>query len=200
MAVEQNKVMMGVGTLYYALYGEAFPAKTGATITPGANWKDVGATKGGAVLETTTEYTPSEIDQALSPIGKNISAQRGQIKVTMAQSDIEKLMLAIPNSVSATTAAGAGQVGIKTMKVGPTTAHKVYSMIFVTKSPESPVNSSWWRMFSFWRVTAGGTVGLAYKKGEMTVVDVVFDVEEDTTKTADEALYRLDDMSALATS
>lgn len=198
MAVEYTKCMSGVGTLYVAPYGESFPAKTGATLTWAGNWKDIGATKGGVTIEVSTEFFELEADQSLGPIKREISKQTAKVKATMAQSDFDKLKISIPNSSTSTTAAGSGTVGYETLKVDSANSLNVYTLGFECKSPKSPTNTYWWEMWQIWRVTAGGAVSLAYKKGEQTVIDVEFTVEEDSTKTLGEKIFRVDAMNAAA--
>jgi len=195
MSIKQENIVAGIGTLYLAPYGEAYPATTGASLTWGANWKEVGATKGGVEIQITTEFFAIEIDQKNAPIGHEITKQSGKIVAVLAETDIARMTTAIANAKKTDTVGGPAQVALSTLEVGPATPHTVYSLGFETKAPGSPVNTSYWRMFKFWRVIAMGTLGLAYKKGEVTVMNVEFDVEEDSSKDADTSLFAVVDMT-----
>jgi len=196
MAIDQTKIHAGVGNLYYASYGTTFPTTLTSALT-WSGWSEIGATKGGLTIEIGTEYASHEVDQKNMPIGHDIVRQTGRIRVTLAETDVDRLRLVIPNAVKSLTAAGVGQVALSTLKVGPGTAHTVYSMGFETEAP-APVGSSYWRMFKFWRVIAAGTIGLAYRKGEITVCDVEFQIEEDTTQNADTSVFAMVDMTGPA--
>jgi hypothetical protein len=199
MSIDQTKIMSGIGKLFIAPYGEAFPAITGATLTWGGNWLDIGATKGGTQLEIGTEAFAIEVDQKLMPVGHELLRQTGRWVVPLAETDIDKIAIAITNSVKSTVAPGVGQVGLSKLGVGPDNPMKIWSLGFEVKAPGSPVNTYYWRMYKIYRAIAMGTVGFAYRRGEVTIMNVEFQLEEDATQGGTKSVCEIVDMTAPAT-
>jgi hypothetical protein len=61
--------------------------------------EDLGYTKGGVTVTYSTDSITKEVDQEDVPLGEIITKQSFEVKVPMAEYDLEKLANLIPNSV-----------------------------------------------------------------------------------------------------
>lgn len=189
MAVNQLNVISGVGTLYLAEYGEAFPSEAGDTLD-WTGWSDSGYTIDGCTLETSQEFFEVEVDQETAPIRHVLIKNEAKMLVGFAETDAAHLLFSIANSSVDT-----GTPGRTTLSVGGAD-FTVWSLGFETVAPGTPANDSWWRLVKVWRAIAAGTFSMAFKKGETTMVNVEFLLEADSTLPSTERLYQIVDRTA----
>lgn len=86
---------------------------------------DLGFTKGGVDVEVSTETFKTEVDQfGKTPISEVISARMLKVTVPMAETDLDRLFLVMPNS-KVVTAGGATATGTFTVATNPTDGHVI---------------------------------------------------------------------------
>jgi hypothetical protein len=191
--------MSGPGTLYIAEYGESYPATTGSSLTWGGTWSDVGYTVDGVTVEASNEFYAVEVDQEVAPIRHVLTKTGARVMVGMAETDANHLLWSIANTTLTLTPPAVGQVGLDKLGIGGA-EFTVWSLGFETVAPGSPVNTPYWRMIQVWRAIAGGAASLPFKKGATTLVNVEFFVQADSSKAATERIYKIIDMTAVASS
>lgn len=91
MPKDKAEVLVGVGMLYTAAVGSAFPAHFVAIVSP---WESVGYTEGGVSLEYAREVTEVMVDQELDPVKVLETARTLQVATVLAQVSAKNLQKA----------------------------------------------------------------------------------------------------------
>ena len=150
MATVVANVLVGTGTLYY--HTTAGTASVGVVT-------EFGYTEDGVTIEYTAETADIEVEEETFPIERVITKENVIITCNLA----ENLLANLENAMSGALTGGAGVVDLgggvmRTMAlrfygVGPGATHRT---VYIPYS--NPM----------------GTVGMAYKKGEKTMIPVAF--------------------------
>ncbi len=109
MATEPYEIMTGVGRLYIADVGTAFPA---VTATPGAGWRDLGLTQDGVTVTMEQEIEQIFVDQENGPVKEGRTQETMMIATALAEATLENLADILGQTVT-TVAPGAGTIGTK---------------------------------------------------------------------------------------
>jgi hypothetical protein len=202
MAQTATNIRSGPGALYYAANGTATPNLedvTGAVLTE-ANWTTatyslLPFTTQGVKIDFETKVFQHKVNEALAVVGGTVEEATGKFTVTLAEADVDAFTLALHAMTKTTVAAGADQAGLtKTVYDGTN------DVTFLTFGHLSTLNAKSF-LHMGWKVAANGGFSAAYKKGEMTVVDVVFDMYEDPAASpAEQRMYSIREYTAVPVS
>ena len=150
MANVVANVLVGTGTLYY----NTTPGTVSASVTT-----EFGFTEDGVTLEYTADVADIEVEEATFPINRVITKETFQVVCNLA----ENLLANLENAMAGALTGGAGIVdlgggAIRDMAirfVGKTTGGLTRTVYIPYAHPV-------------------GAVGMAYKKGEKTIIPVAF--------------------------
>ncbi len=134
---------------------------------------DVGALEGGVAVENTREYYDVKADPWIGIIAKKKIGEVMIVKCAMAESSLANLAIAFDYPAGAV-------VGSEFTFGGDSTV--TYRTLYI--NGEGPGGGT--RKFTLWKCVSVGSGGHSYKVGDKTVVEVEFQVLEDTTKAANE--------------
>lgn len=134
---------------------------------------DVGALDGGVAVENTREYADIKADPWIGIIAKKKTGEVMIVKCVMAESSLANLAIAFDYPVGAV-------VGSEFSFGGDITAN--YRTLYI--NGDGPGGGT--RKWTLWKCVSVGSGGHSYKKDEKTMIEVEFQVLEDTTKAANE--------------
>lgn len=186
-----DEILTGVGRLYIAAVGTAFPA---VNATPGASWTNLGETLDGVTV--TPDQTVNEFgtDQRTGKVKASRSEESLMIETKLAQSTLENLASVLGNTVT-DTPPGVGTIG--TRKVGLTRGFAVdeYALLFRGTSPYGAFNAQ----YEVPRGYFGGSQAMEFTKEGQVAIPVEFHALEDlSASTDDEKFGRLTAQDAAA--
>lgn len=164
MAVEPLNIIIGAGTMYLAATGTA-----DASMVDAAN--DVGGTSGGVELAYEPEYKDIEVDQEFAIIDKKKIREKATVKTQMSEATLNNILLAW--GLPAARLNG-GTLSFGESSVSSATARQMY---IVGKGPNGQD-----RTVKLWRVVAQGNASVAFKKDDITMLNVEFAVLSSATK------------------
>lgn len=164
MAVTSTNVIIGAGTMYVADVGTADANMFSAAY-------DVGGTSGGVEISYEPEYKDIEVDQEFAPIAKKKIREKMTVKTTMAESTLQNILLAwgLP-----ATRLSNGTLSFGESEVSDAVEKQVYIR---GKGPNGQN-----RTVKLWRCTPQGNATFAFKKDDVTFVNVEFMVLASSTK------------------
>lgn len=126
------EVLTGVGTLYIAAAGTAAPATV--ETTPAVAWTSLGETDGGVKVTKTQNIETFSTDQRTG----NVKAIRTEEGMTVETNLIEATLENLANVINGTvvdTAAGAGTIGTRALKLHAGATVTEYALLFRGSSP-----------------------------------------------------------------
>lgn len=134
------------------------PGSVTSGLSLSSPYTDVGYTEDGVTLNYTVDTADIEVQEETFPVGRRITKETLEIVCNMAESSLYNLDKAIAGSVlsGSILTIGAGVLKEMSIKLTGTT----------------PAGGS--RSYEFPRVTATGSVGMSFKKGEKTIVPLTF--------------------------
>src|SRR3972149_5840857 len=88
MATSPYEIMTGVGRLYIADVGTAWPL---VTATPGAGWRDLGDTQDGVQVTMDQEIEQIFVDQEQGPVKEGRTQETMTIATSLAEVTLENL-------------------------------------------------------------------------------------------------------------
>lgn len=135
--------------------------------------RDLGALEGGVAVENTREYYDVKADPWIGIIAKKKIGEVMIVKCAMLESSLANLAIAFDYPASAV-------VGSEFTFGGNSTV--TYRTLYI--NGEGPGGGT--RKFTLWKCVSVGSGGHSYKKDDKTLVEVEFQVLEDTTKAANE--------------
>lgn len=90
MAGTATNLIMGVGELYVAPFGETEPATL--SVTPAGNWVDVGYTSGGVTLLYTPTYQELVVDQIVDILARRITKREFNIRASLSEATLQNFL------------------------------------------------------------------------------------------------------------
>lgn len=191
-------VLAGVGRLYIAPLGTAWPAITGDSLAWGAGWVHLTEeTDGGYELSYKETNTPHKIDQQLMPVLHTPDSAEGSVVLALASMDHAKLQYMVSNATLSTVAAGSGTVGISKLGIGGSSI-KEFQLGIEGLSPDNPAGGVWWELIKIWRAIPSSELKKTYKKGEKQMVQGKWDMLADLTQAATETVCAIIHKNAIA--
>lgn len=177
MAVNAQNIIVGAGVMYVAPYGTADNAVESALY-------DVGATQGGVELAYEPEFLDIEVDQAFGIIDKRKIRESATLTTQMAEATLNNLLLAwgLPAArlVNGTLSFGEAEV----------TQADARTVYIVGKGPNGQK-----RIAKIWKAVARGNASVAFRKDEVTILNVEFEILADTTKPAGQQMGQIVDLA-----
>jgi len=169
--MDSYEVLVGVGSVYVAQVGTAFPA---LTATPSASWRDMGETQDGVTV--TPDQTIEEIrtDQRTGAIDAVRTEEFVLVETKLVQHSMENLADSMGVSVI-DTAPGSGAIGTRELPLYRGGWVNKYAMLYRGKSPYGDYPAQ----FEIPRGYFGGATELPFAKDTNTPVPVEFHALED---------------------
>lgn len=177
--MEPYEIIAAPLTLWLAPVGEAFPT---VDATPGGNWAKIGTAgdlnydEGGVTIAHSQETQKWRALGSTGPRKAFRTAEELIISVTLADMSLEELSKALNHNSVATTAAGSGTVGFKTLKTyqGLTVVTKALMVRGV--SPEDDSQNAQWQVPVVYQSASPQYVGV---KGAPMAYQLEFTALED---------------------
>lgn len=126
MNFQPYEILTGVGKLYIAPAGTAFPAVNEA---PGASWRDLGDTQDGVTVKLGEKVTEVMVDQETAPLKATRSEESLVIETALAEATLENLADVLGQTVT-DTPPGVGTIGTRKVQLyrGPNV--KTFAFLF----------------------------------------------------------------------
>ncbi|KPM55733.1 hypothetical protein ACG83_10670 [Frankia sp. R43] len=168
MPVDVSNLIQGPGTLYRGAFGTAEPSDTQVNATPApSGWTDVGGTQDGVTMTISQTYSELEVDQVVDIPGRRLTKREATIKTNLAEATLENLATSLNNATATST--GAGFAAWSPPNDTSATQPSYTALIFDGIAPKG------YRRRVFVRRTLSvEDVGMAYKKGDQTLLPVTF--------------------------
>lgn len=165
MAITQGNIIVGLGdaTVKIGTYGTVEGSAT-----------DIGATEGGVELVIDREYYEKMCDQALGVLELIKTLERCTLKFSMAEATLDNLRLALDYP--------SGALAGSTLNFG---GDATVTELTIYVNVVAPTGGT--RKYTFHKAVSL-TAGHSYKKNEKTLIEVEFQVLQDTSKTANQQL------------
>lgn len=167
MGIQSYEILTGVGALYVANTGTAFPA---VDATPGASWTFLGETVDGVTISYDEDIEEIMVDQETGPVKAIRTSEHLNIETNLAKGTLENLAFVLGNTVT-TVAAGTGNIGTKEVPSYRGAAVVQKALLF---RGSSPYGASFPAQFEVPIGYFGGEVGLEFTKDGVTTVPVAF--------------------------
>jgi hypothetical protein len=124
--VAPYEILTGVGELYLAPAGTAFPD---VNATPGASWIDLGNTQDGVTVTADQDITEIRVDQETGPVKATRAEENLVIGTKLAAATLENLAYVLGNSVI-DTPPGVGTIGTREVGMYRGQVVKTYALLF----------------------------------------------------------------------
>lgn len=160
-------VKWGFADIYIADADTAQPASAGTLVEPSTGWTGVGFTAEGLSMEVGSDVEEIRVEESLTPVGRVLTATSVTVAFDFAEDTVENRLLAYGFGSITTTAAGASQIGKKTLVLGDELEEKAICIV---------ADNAYGFKDRIYipRVMAGGTVGTSYRRAEKRVYPVEF--------------------------
>jgi hypothetical protein len=178
-----TNLIMGVGELYIAPFGETEPADIG--VTPAGNWVDVGYTSGGVTLLYTPTYQELVVDQITDILARRITKREFNLRTNLSEATLQNFY-----DVGMSGNAEEGGAGLVAV-TGPPTADEVEAV--ADHGPEQQVTGQAVLFDGF----APGFSSGAHFRRRVTVRKVVNVAPAETSATRDSVAMLPCDFSAM---
>ena len=177
--VQPYEILTGVGTLYKAPVGTAFPA---LTANPVAQWINLGATDGG--VKVTPEQTTKVIrdDQHTGPRKAVRSEESLMVETNLRNSTLENMAILMGNSVT-DTAAAAGTIGTREVALHRGATVTEYALLF--RGAYQSAYGDFPAQYELPRGFFDGPMGHEWKKDDAVLLPVKFTALEDEDAAAE---------------
>lgn len=191
--MDAYSLLTGVGRLYIAPVGTAFPA---LTASPSGSWRELGDTQDGVDVNSDDKVELVRTDQRTGPVKATRTDETIVIKTKLAEATLENLADALGGTVT-DTAPGVGTIGTREISLhrGATVAE--FAFLFRGTSPYGNFPAQ----YELPRAYCDEVGALKYEKGKNMSIPVTFKALEDLDAASEEDRYgRLIAQDAAATS
>lgn len=168
--MESYEVLTGVGYLFVAPSGEAFPDLDDADVSAVGNWKALGETVDGITITYGEDIEEITVDQETGPVKAIRTGETLTIETNLAKQTLENLAQVLSQTV-ATTAPGSGTVGYKS--IGGYKGGAVTELALVFRG-SSPYGANYIGQLEIPVGYFGGEVGLEFTKDGVAAIPCVF--------------------------
>lgn len=169
--MDQYSILTGVGRLYIAPVGTAFPALTAA---PSGSWRDLGDTQDGLEVEFSDKIEKTRTDQRTGAVKAVRTEEDCMVKTKFAEATLENLGDAIGADVT-DTPPGAGTIGTRAIYLHRGATVEEYAVLVRGSSPYYGGNAQ----YEIPRAIFGKVDALKYDKGKNVGIPVTFEALED---------------------
>ena len=169
------EIIVGVGSVYLAPVGTAFPD---TDETPGASWTSLGSTNDDGVTVTHGRTLEKHYKgNSTLPQKMTLSEASEVIAFTLAEITVERYAMVLDNATVVTVAAGSGTPGTKYFPLTPSSScAPQFALLLRGPSPLMDGNAQ----YEYTRVSPSGDVEIQYTKGVASGLSVTFEALEDT--------------------
>lgn len=174
-ARDADKVLHGVANMYYgdadvyadetALYAALDDVDYDGDW--GADWTPFGYSEDGVETEKNTDTDDIKASESVTPLGTLVTGVNFIVRISVIESTLEFMKVAFGGGSLSTVAAGAGQIGRKTLKLG--TSLDRYAIGFEVEN-----ELGFWTRMYVPRVQSVATVGTAYKLNGIRAYPIEF--------------------------
>lgn len=186
-------LLVGVGTFYV---GPANEPKPELDADPAGNWRDMGLTDGGLTATKTQNIEKFSADQRTGNL-KAVRTEEGmKYETNLQEATLENLADVINGTVTL-TAAGAGQIGEKSMTLYKGATVEEFAVLYRGDSAYGDFPAQLYCPRGFF----DEDVGMEFTKDGKTLIPVMFDALEDlNAATPEDRFGQFDEQTADATS
>ncbi len=177
-------ILTGVGRLYIAPVGTAFPA---LTATPASPWRDLGDTQDGVDVEHDDKKEKTRTDQRTGAVKAERTEEEAIIKTKLAEHTLENLADALGVTLTDTPPAS-GTIGTREIHLYRGAKVNEYAVLYRGYSPyyDGPAQ------YQVPRMIFGKVDSLKFEKGKNNPIPVTFEALEDlNAATANERFGKL---------
>jgi len=148
---------------------------SGTSIALSIDDTDVGYTEDGVAVEHTKEYMDIEADQSVDILGKKVVREICRVTVNVEEATLDNIKIAMgeENSIS-------NDGSWKRLSFGGGSTEQEHELLFTGKAP----GTSKTRKLHIYKAISVESIETSYKKGEKTLVPIVFQAIADTDKPA----------------
>lgn len=180
--MEAFEILTGVGRLYIAPVGTAFPALGSV---PGVGWVDLGETKDGVTLTKTQKIDQHRTDQRTGPVKASRSEEELIVATALAAATAENMGVYLGGTVS-DTPAGAGTIGTRSVGLYQGPVVKEYALLFRGSSPYGATMPA---QFQVPRGYIDGDMEIEFKVDDFARIPIEFHALEDLDAAQDDARF-----------
>lgn len=166
--MEPYEILTGVGELYTAPTGTAFPDVEDA---PGVAWRSLGPTQDGVTVTLDQKVDEHRVDQETGPVKASRSEESCLLETTLAEATLENLAEVLGATVE-DTAAGSGTVGIREVPLYRGAVVGTRAFLFRGKSAYGNFNAQYELPYGYF----GGPVEMKDTKDGNRAIAVEFHV------------------------
>ncbi len=174
-------ILTGVGRLYVAAVGTAFPA---VSATPAGSWRDVGDTIDGVTVTPDQTVNGFGSDQRTGNVKARRSEESLQIETKLAQSTAENLADVL-GSLVIDTPEGPGTIGTRMVRMTRSATVSEAAFLFKGNSPYG----DWPAQYEVPRGYFGGAQAMEHTKDALTSIPVEFHALEDLNATSEDEKF-----------
>lgn len=169
MAVTRNAdaVAWGFADIWLADADTAEPASAATLVEPAGDWDGVGFTSEGVMLEIGKDVEEIRVEESLIAVGRVMTSVSVTVTFEFAEDTLENALAAYGFGTITTTAAGASQIGKKTLVLGDELEER--ALCFMADNADGFKD----RVY-IPKVMSGGSVGTPYRRAEKRVYPVEF--------------------------
>lgn len=178
--MNQYAILTGVGRLYLAPVGTAFPALTAA---PGASWSDMGDTQDGVDVDMNDKIELTRTDQRTGPVKATRTEESMKLKTKLAEATLENLASAL-GVVVTDTAPGSGTIGTREIPTYRGASVAEYALLFRGTSPYGNYPAQYQVPRAFFTIDA-----LKYEKGKNLAIPITAEALEDMNAADEEERF-----------
>jgi len=193
-------ILIGPATIWYAPVGETLPDPDSVDYGDdwGGNWDKMALTKEPVTANRDVSTFDVMVEQSTLPVKRSVTEEKVTIETTLAEFLASSLKLAMEGTVT-TTAAGAGQVGMDEIEGGGQTLLSEYAWGIEGKYIDAAGAIFPVRVFIY-RGTAVLNGELQFAKGDSTGIPLRIETLGDLTKDVGKQLWKIQKVTAAATS
>jgi len=189
--MDAYSILTGVGRIYIATVGTAFPA---VNATPSASWRDLGDTQDGVDVEPDEKQERIRTDQRTGAVKAVRTEETLLIKTKLAEATLENLADALGVDLT-DTAPGSGTIGTREIHLHRGAAVEEFSVLFRGDSPYYSGNAQ----YQVPRMVFSKVDALKYEKGKNAAIPVTLEaLEYLSAATEDERFGKLIGQDAAA--
>lgn len=160
------EILTGVGRLYVAPVGTAFPA---LTASPSGSWRDLGETQEGVTVTYDEEIEEITVDQETGPVKAHRTSETLAVETNLAMATLENLADVLGVTVT-DTPPGSGTIGTREVPNYKGSAVKEFAFLFRGDSPYGDYPAQ----YEIRRGYFGGSVDLEHVKDGNAKVKAMF--------------------------
>jgi len=179
--MDQYSLLTGVGSLYIAPVGTAFPALTASPASP---WRSLGETQDGVDVNSDDKVELVRTDQRTGPVKATRTDETLVIKTKLAEATYENLADALGVDLT-DTAPGSGTIGTRSIPLHRGAVVEEFAFLFRGNSPYGAYPAQ----YELPRAYCDEVGVLKYEKGKNAAIPITFKALEDLNAATEAERY-----------